>query len=146
MSENEIPSPVPAVRLIITDADGRVLILRRAAGDTAGGHWCLPGGKVDYGDTVEQSAARELKEETGLSAVRLRFLFYQDSLPLTPGAMHCINFYMECHAEGDLVLNEESAEVRWIRPEDMPQYSIAFRNDEGLKRYWAECGDRSAGS
>lgn len=130
------------VRLIILDAAGRALILRRAAGDTAGGRWCLPGGKIDYCDTVEQAAARELEEETGLRATRLRFLFYQDSLPPTPGAMHCINLYLECLAEGDLVLNEESVEARWISREDMPGLSIAFRNDEGLARYWAERGSR----
>ena len=142
MPENNIPRPVPAVRLIILDNSGRVLILRRAAGDTGGGFWCLPGGKVDYGDTVEESAARELKEETGLRAVKLRFLFYQDSPPFEPGGMHCINFYMECNAEGNLVLNEESAEAQWIGPEDVTRHSIAFRNDEGLARYWSERSGR----
>lgn len=138
MPEENIPRPVPTVRLVIPDASGRVLILRRAAGSTAGGRWCLPGGKVDYGDTVEQSAARELAEETGLRAQNLRFLFYQDSLPPTPGTMHCINLYLECLVKGELVLNEESVEARYIGPEDLPRLSIAFRNNEGLARYWAE--------
>jgi 8-oxo-dGTP diphosphatase len=138
MIENNILRPVPAVRLIILNASGRVLILRRGPG-TAEGLWCLPGGKVDYGDTVEEAAARELEEETGLHATSLRFLFYQDSLPPTPGTMHCINFYLECTVEGTLVLNEESVEAQWIGPEDLPRFSIAFRNDEGLVRYWEEC-------
>ena len=142
MSENSFSRPVPVVRLIILDASGRALILRRAAGDTAGGYWCLPGGKIDYCDTVEQAAARELEEETGLRTTSTRFLFYQDSLPPAPGAMHCINFYLECRVEGKLVLNEESVEAQWISREDMPRFSIAFRNDEGLARYWAERSSR----
>jgi 8-oxo-dGTP diphosphatase len=138
MTDNNILRPVPVVRLIILDESGRALILRRAAGSTAEGHWCLPGGKIDYCDTVEQAAARELEEETGLHATNLRFLFYQDSLPPTPGAMHCINLYLECAVEGNLILNDESVEAQWIGPEDLSRFSIAFRNDEGLARYWAE--------
>lgn len=140
MTETNISRPIPAVRLIIPDASGRILILRRAADSTGGGFWCLPGGKVDYGDTVEKSAARELEEETGLQARQLRFLFYQDSLPPAPGTMHCINLYLECIVDGRLVLNDESVETAWIGPGDMQRYTIAFRNDEGLARYWREGG------
>ncbi len=96
----------------------------------------MPGGKIDYCDTVEQAARRELEEETSLRAVSLRFLFYQDSLPPEAGKMHCINLYFECTVEGDLVLNGESTEATWVGPADLPQLPIAFRNGEGLARYW----------
>ncbi len=142
MPENILIRPVPAVRLIALNESGRVLILRRVSGSTAEGFWCLPGGKVDYGDTVEQAAVRELDEETGLRATKLRFLFYQDSLPPTPGTMHCINFYFECLAEGKPVLSDESVEAQWIGTEDLSRFAIAFRNDEGLARYWADLKPR----
>jgi len=138
MEAIDLARPVPVVRLIVPDASGRVLILRRAPDSTDGGRWCLPGGKIDYGDTVEQAAIRELHEETSLRATDLRFLFYQDSLPPAPGRMHCINLYLECAAEGKVVLNEESIEAAWISREDVPRFELSFRNDEGLARYWAE--------
>jgi mutator protein MutT len=128
--------PVPAVRLVVQNDAGKVLVLRRAASSTDGGRWCLPGGKVDYGDTVEQAAARELQEETGLAARDLRFLFYQDGQPVAPGRMHCINLYFECRAEGVLSLNDESAEAAWIGPEELASYALTFRNDEALLQYW----------
>ncbi|MFH1764156.1 MAG: NUDIX domain-containing protein [Gemmatimonadota bacterium] len=68
--------PVPVVRLIITNEDGKVLFLRRAATAYGDGGWCLPGGKVDYAETVEESARKELREETALEAPNTRFLFY----------------------------------------------------------------------
>jgi 8-oxo-dGTP diphosphatase len=138
--EASIVRPVPVVRLIVEDQAGRVLALQRTADSTAGGRWHLPGGKVDSGETAEQAAARELLEETGMVANDLVFLFYQDNLPPEPGRMHCRNFYFRCRADGEPVLNEESTAAAWIAPAELPAYNLAFRNDEGVARYWAECG------
>ncbi len=135
--------PIPVVRLIIKNAKDEVLILRRAGSAHATGFWCLPGGKVDYCDTVEESAVRELQEETSLVCNSLRFLFYQDSLPPEPGGMHCINLYFECAASGTLVLNNESSEFAWISREDIDEYEIAFRNDVALLNYWKGKGNSS---
>ena len=132
--------PVPTVRLIVSNADGRVLLLRRASSDYGTGSWCLPGGKVDYGNTLEETVATELREETGLVCDSATFLFPQDSLPLEPGKMHCINLYFECRASGEFHLNDESSEAAWVRQEEIEQYEIVFGNDEGLRRYWAEAG------
>lgn len=137
METKDLSRPVPVVRLIVTEDSGRVLILRRALDSTDGDKWCLPGGKIDYGDTVEQAAIRELQEETSLRATNLRFLFYQDSLAPVPGRMHCINLYFECSAEGEVALNDESVEAAWITREDVPGFHLSFGNEEGLARYWA---------
>lgn len=128
--------PVPVVRLIVPNTEGKVLILRRAKTAHAEGRWCLPGGKVDYNETVEQAVAKELREETALDCGRARFLFYQDSLPPEPGTMHCINLYFECTVSGEPQLNPESSDWAWVGPGELDRYEIAFRNDEGLRRYW----------
>ena len=128
--------PVPAVRLLIADEQGKVLLLRRQKGTYGAGGWCLPGGKLDYGQTVEEAVAKELAEETSLECVSSQFLFYQDSLPFEPGGMHCINLYFECRVRGAVALNDESIEHAWVGPKNLDQYQIVFRNDEGLRRYW----------
>ncbi len=128
--------PVPVVRMIIPDENNRILILQRAFAGHSGGQWCLPGGKVDYGQTVEQTLQAELSEETALQLIDRRFLFYQDSLPPEPGDMHCINFYFECSVSGKLRINEESQAAAWIGPADLASYHIVFRNDEALRHYW----------
>ncbi len=137
--------PVPVVRLIIRDEDGRILVLRRQNTRHALGEWCLPGGKVDYGETVEQSIVKELLEETSLACTTSRFLFYQDSIPSRPGGMHCINLYFECRVEGEVRLNDESSEFAWIGPTDLARFPLVFRNDLGLLRYWKEKGAVTGG-
>jgi 8-oxo-dGTP pyrophosphatase MutT (NUDIX family) len=132
-----IARPVPVVRLIVPDEDGKVLILKRARTAYGEGGWCLPGGKVDYGERVEQAVSKELREETALDCESARFLFFQDSLPPEPGSMHCINLYFECSVSGDLTMNRESSEWAWVGPDELGKYDIVFRNDEALTRYWA---------
>jgi mutator protein MutT len=138
MGEDPTARPVPVVRLIIRNGRGEVLILRRAGTAHGQGGWCLPGGKVDYGETVEQTVRKELREETDLECGQASFLFYQDSLPPQPGQMHCLNLYFECAVSGDVKLNPESSEWAWIGPDELDRYEIVFRNDEALRRYWDE--------
>ena len=130
--------PVPVVRLIITDKAGKVLLLKRQNTDYANGSWCLPGGKVEYGQTIVQAISKELIEETSLTCSEPRFLFYQDSLPTQPGEMHCINFYFQCDVSGKIILNDESSDFAWVKEEDFGKYDVAFKNDLALKRYWQE--------
>jgi 8-oxo-dGTP pyrophosphatase MutT (NUDIX family) len=132
--------PVPVVRLIIVNSEEKVLILKRHKSEYATGQWCLPGGKVDYGDTVDETVRKELREETSLTRTSTKFLFFQDSLPLSVGKMHCINLYFECTAIGEILLNEESSEFAWIGPPDITKYQIAFRHDLGLLRFWERKG------
>jgi len=128
--------PIPVVRVIVLDVQGRALILRRQNTQYGLGAWCLPGGKVDYGDTVEQAVVGELEQETSLQCVSSSFLFYQDGLPGESGDLHCVNLYFECDACGEVRLNAESSEYAWIGPHELGEYSLVFGNDEGLRRYW----------
>ena len=136
MVDNIPNHPVMVVRVIIPDARRRVLILKRRECAYAAGSWCLPGGKVDYGVSVQETIVKELVEETALRCEDARFLFYQDSPPVAEGAMHCINLYFECVVSGVIALNDESSEWAWIGAEDLQHYDIAFGNAEALADYW----------
>ena len=61
----QAPAPnsvVPSANVVVTDEDGRVLVIHR----TDNGNWALPGGALDLGESLTQTAVREVKEETGI--------------------------------------------------------------------------------
>jgi ADP-ribose pyrophosphatase YjhB (NUDIX family) len=64
-TENRADGILVGVGAVIWNADGQVLLIRRTKAPGAG-HWSLPGGKVERGETLEQALRREVREETGL--------------------------------------------------------------------------------
>lgn len=133
--------PIPAVRAVIEDKEGKVLLLRRDNTDSSEGEWCLPGGKIDLGQTAEEAMIREVKEETDLLCEEVDFLFYQDNPPTPQLPEHFITLYFRCRIRGRLQLNDESSDFVWISPQELKQYRITFRNDLALVRYWSEQKD-----
>jgi mutator protein MutT len=66
--ENTAPRKV--VRALVRSRSGGYVLLRRAHGDRFAGHWELPGGTVEAGESLEGAVARELREEAGLAVLR----------------------------------------------------------------------------
>lgn len=60
--------PIPCVSLIFRNTDGEFLVLQRIS-DFDNGVWCAPGGKVDFGETLDCAIKREAMEETGLEVI-----------------------------------------------------------------------------
>lgn len=58
-------NPVPAATALVLNRQNQLLLGRRSV-EPAYGEWCLPGGFIEIGETMEQAALRELKEEAGL--------------------------------------------------------------------------------
>jgi mutator protein MutT len=130
--------PIPAVRALIENSLGQILVLRRTNSTFGQGGWCLPGGKIDVGQTIEEALAAELREELSVRLVSARFFFFQDSLPPGPGGLHFINFYFHCDIEGQPRLNNESSEFAWIGLSDLQNYNIVFKNDGAIRRHFTD--------
>jgi 8-oxo-dGTP diphosphatase len=75
-------TPVSIGVAVVRNAEGQVLLAERTARQVAAGFWELPGGKIEPGETPAQAAARELNEETGLTALSLEpFMAYDHLFP-----------------------------------------------------------------
>jgi len=109
--------PIPCVDLLVTEPEGRILLVKRKK-EPAAGQWWFPGGRVHFGETREEAASRKLKEECGLTALRLSELGTLDViLPLPkPGTLsHGITtlFAASVPNMGVPVLDSQSSEARW---------------------------------
>ena len=135
MNESSDQRPVVAIRAIVRNPQGNILLLKRAHSEYAEGQWCLPGGKLDYGGTPEHTVKKELQEETGLVVSNVAFLFYQNNLPLQTGKMHCVNLYFSCSYTGNVSLNEENSEFVWVSPQKALEYKPVFGAIEAIKRW-----------
>lgn len=79
-------------------SDTPQILMGRRKGSLGSGTWALPGGHLEHSETFEACAARELLEETGLTACDTRFLTAVNSFI---GAHHYVTIFMVCSAVGD---------------------------------------------
>ncbi len=96
--------------------DGKVLLVRRAR-SPAQGFYSLPGGRVEFGESLHQALTREVDEETGLRIEIIGLAGWREVLPAAPGAGHYLimSFAARWMAE-EPSLNEELDDYRWVAP------------------------------
>jgi 8-oxo-dGTP diphosphatase len=125
--------PVTGVTLIPILPDGKVVLIRRR--DT--GQWGLPGGLVDWGEDIPNTARRELNEETGLTLGQIRRLVGVYSGFDRDPRVHSISVSLEVTAEGSLAVLDtlEIIEVRAFSLESLPLGELCHDHDRQLQDY-----------
>lgn len=96
--------------------DGKVLLTRRAR-SPAKGFYSLPGGRVEFGESLREALAREVDEETGLHIAIVGLAGWREVLPAAAGAGHyLIMSFAARWVAREPVLNDELDDYRWIAP------------------------------
>ncbi len=108
-------NPLPTVDIIIEVNDGIVLIERRNPPHG----WAIPGGFVDYGESVEACAVREAREETCLK-VRLEDLLYVYSRPDRDLRHHTLTTVFIATADGSPVAADDARTAAVVDPRSLP--------------------------
>ena len=125
-------NPVPAACSVVVDDRGRLLLVKRGVSPKQG-KWCLPGGFIECGETPEQAAVRELKEETGLDGSVHSLI----GVTTTPGTLYrsilVIAFLITCFS-GQAAAGDDAADVAFFPKEDVPE--IAFESHQSFIRIY----------
>ena len=92
---------------LVRDAEDRLLLVRRA-NEPSRGLWSLPGGRIEDGETPEQAAAREVREETGLVVDIGALVCTADLGP------YVVDDFAATVVSGDLAPGDDALDARWV--------------------------------
>ena len=130
-------NPLPTVDIIIEVAGGIVLIRRK----NPPYGWAIPGGFVDYGESLETAAVREAKEETSLH-VRLVSQMGAYSDPGRDPRFHTISVVFIAKAEGVPAAADDALDIGVFARETVPE-DLAFDHARILQDYFNKHADPS---
>jgi ADP-ribose pyrophosphatase YjhB (NUDIX family) len=127
---NNPRNPLPTVDLII-EYNGGILLIKRKNPPKG---WALPGGFVDYGESLEAAAVREAKEETGLDVELVR-QFHVYSQPGRDPRHHTITMVFLAKAKGKAIAGDDAKEIGVFNKNTLPD-KIAFDHRDILNDYF----------
>ena len=98
-------------------------------------YWCIPGGHIEWGETVEEAVKREVREETGLNIKPKFFKYYNEIIPKIK--WHAVTFTFIGKTTGLIKINRnEVKEFKWFTKKEIDKLKVAFRNREELRDYF----------
>ena len=127
-------SVIPCVGAVVTDGQGRLLIIQRGH-DPGAGLWSIPGGRIEPGETDEQALVRELLEETNLQ-VKVGRLIGRVQRPGLGEAVIDIRDYVVTVTGGTLRAGDDAADARWVTVAELALLEVT----EGLIEALTEWG------
>lgn len=116
-------TPLLAADCVVLDGRGRVLLVRRKFPPFQG-YYALPGGFVEIGETVEDAARRELEEETGVKAGRLRMVGVYSDPKRDPRGHTCSVVFLASAPRGKPRAGDDAAAAEWV--EHWTKVDLAF--------------------
>jgi 8-oxo-dGTP diphosphatase len=114
------------VKALIQNNKKQVLLLKvnlAKLKETKEAYWDIPGGRIQKGDTVEQTLKRELEEETGISHINkfipFSMVLSNIRIPVGPGSVGLVLASYLCEVDADKVrLSSEHTEYKWFTPDE----------------------------
>jgi ADP-ribose pyrophosphatase YjhB (NUDIX family) len=123
-------NPIPTVDIIIEINDGIILINRK----NPPYGWAIPGGYVDYGESLEEAAIREAEEETSLK-VRSLIQLHTYSEPDRDPRGHTISTVFIAKGEGKPKARDDAKDLDIFTEKNLPE-PLAFDHSKILKDYF----------
>ena len=131
-------NPFPTVDIIIEMEKGGIVLIKRKNPPFG---WALPGGFVDYGESLDAAAVREAREETSLT-VKLQYQLGAYSDPVRDPRQHTISVVFVAKASGVPVAADDARDVGVYDRNSLPD-NLAFDHEKILQDYFKRCSTES---
>ena len=125
----------PKVAVVVLVMSGEDVLLVRRKNDPGCGQWALPGGFMDADEPPEETARREVEEETGVAITSLKFavLFHR---PDPDGLADLVIAYRAEAASGALCAGDDAGDARWVGNEELDGLPVAFYSSRLMLERW----------
>jgi 8-oxo-dGTP diphosphatase len=119
---DESNKTVVAVKGLVLNGEGEILIVQRAPDDEVGaGTWEFPGGKIDFGEDLEGALMREIKEETNIDAAVGRILYAISFNTQTSRQVVLLTYLCRTDSKKVALSGEHSA-FHWVKAERLREF------------------------
>ena len=133
MTEHKLPRAV--IGALIYNNMGEILIVQMKKWNNK---WTVPGGHIEWGESMEDAVRREVKEETGLELENIEYSGVQESIfssdYIEGKHLIMLDFYCKLIG-GEVILNEELQEYKWLKPKDALYLNLNVSGRKFLEKF-----------
>ena len=137
-SETKYKDPIPTTDIILRkSAHSEQILIERRGRFPFENMYALPGGHVDYGETVEEAALRELKEECGVKARLISILGVYSDPKRDPRGQRITTVFIGDYTVGNVEAKDDAKSAKWIDLDELLKLKkgIAFDHYQILSDY-----------
>lgn len=128
--------PIATAGLVLIK-DKKILLTKRNT-EPFFGYWSIPGGKIEFGETVIETLNREIKEEINVSIENIKFIEYVDEI-FPDINIHYIGHLFTADIIGEIQIdNVELVGFGWYTKEEVMNMEIGFGHKDTLVKYLIE--------
>lgn len=118
---------------VLVENNGKFLLAERNK-ENYNGYWIIPGGGVKFGETIEQAAIREIKEETNLDVNIVKLIGHKEVINV-PGNYHSIVFFHLAKPKNlDIEAKEDVSKAKFLSIDEIKKLKLAESAEWCLKQ------------
>jgi len=111
------------IAAVLVEDNGKLLLAKEKL-ESGNEHWLVPGGKVEFGETLQQAALREIKEETGFDIEITKLIDFHEAIHTKFDYHTIIFFYLAKIKGGSLKLPEEILDAKFFTREEINNLNL----------------------
>jgi len=110
---------------VVFNASGDVLLIRRGK-EPQYGRWMVPGGTLEWGETLEEAAVREVREETGIDIAIETFVEIIEAITPGDSGFHFVIMDFAAHEQsGVLAAGSDALDAEWVSAQAQNGYDLS---------------------